>query len=298
MRFGPWEILSQDEIEGGGFDALARDLASGRDVRLWGGAPGSGREFPDRLPPAEVQRRLARIYHPGLPRVLGSQVVDDRAVIVVEPYRGILLTERLGAGGLDVLEALDVARSVGAALVKAHRGGMIHGAVGPSEILLAEDGRTLLLHTGLGLFLEPRGPRAPEDVDSREGSESGDVFGLSRVLAQALLGTDPFPPEPEELLATFRAGLELRENELPAAMPEGLRRFLARAVRTDRKGRIHRAEEFAGDLGVIRASWSAFTEGSPARPLPFPRLGRRSGWIAAGIVVALLVAAAVRGCGG
>jgi serine/threonine protein kinase len=297
LRFGPWETTSREGIEGDGIDALASDPDTGREVRLWIGAPGSGRESPPRPVLDEVRRRLARIYHAGLPRVLGSRIVDERVVIVVEPYRGVRLADRLREGTLEVLEALDLARGVGAALVKAHRGGVTHGAVGPSQILLAEDGRTLLLYAGLGPFLEPRIPRAPEDVGGT-GSESGDVFGLSRTLVRALLGRDPLPEEPESLLEAFPAGFALREDELPGELPEGLRRFLARAVRTDLDGRIRRAEEFTGDLSVIRASWSAFTTASPTRPLPLPRRLPLRAWIAAGIVLGLLVAAAVRGCGG
>lgn len=254
MRFGEFEILSRRPIAGGGFDALARD-SDGKEVRLWAGAEGAEADL--RAEPAEVARALAKVYHSTLPRVLSSGSADGRAYLAVQAYRGETLAERLERLPLEVTEALDVTRRVAAGLVKAHRAGVVHGCVTAREIVLAEDGRTLLVHLGLGPFLGLRPRRAPEDGASGARSDASDVFGLSRVLLECLLGTDPVrldgptgvrPPT---------------EDSLPRQFPEGLRRFLARAVSPDRARRIHRAEEFAGDLGVIRASWDSLTAPSP-----------------------------------
>jgi serine/threonine protein kinase len=280
-RFGAWEILERRGIPGGGFDALARD-ATGREVRLWAGRPGSGTASgPGPTPPA-ASAALSKVYHASLPRVIAGAVAEDRAVLAVAPYRGRTLEERLLEGPLPVPEALDAVRTVAAGLVKAHRAGATHGALDAGEILLAEDGRTLLLHVGFGAFLGPRPPRAPEDAAEGPRPEASDVFGLSRVLLECLLGRDPVEP-----------GGGLGPGALPPEWPEGLRRFLARSVSADATRRIHRAEEFAGDLAVIRASWEA----SSARGGAAPAGPDRRIVLAAGLAGIVAAALAARSCG-
>jgi hypothetical protein len=269
-RFGGYEILERSDIGGGGFDALARG-ADGHDVRLWVGCAGSGAPDPGRPTPDRIRETLAGVYQAGLPRVLGAEIVEGRAVLVVQPYRGETLAERLRSSALEPLEAIDRVRGVAAALVKAHRAGVTHGSITAGEILLADDGRTLLLHLGLSPFVEARSgaPTPP--------AETGDVLALAGVLHRCLTGAE--------------AGPHPTEETLPAHLPQGLRRLLARALHADPALRMRRAEELAGDLAVIRASW-----GSPGPPR-----GRRvpvaAGLAAAAVIGALLVVAlAGRSC--
>jgi len=258
VKFGPYEIRSRTPIAGGGFDALATD-AHGRTVRLWAGARGRAKS-PDGRAPADVLASLSSVYHAGLPRALAADVIDERAVLAVQPYEGRPLAERLAEPEpMDVLEAIDRVRSAAAALVKAHRAGLVHGALDERELFLSDDGRTLVLHVGLAPFLESRPPRAPEDLDG-PGAESSDVFGLSRILVRCLEGKDPVGD-----VADLGALPVRPADTFPAALPEGLRRLLARAIHPDPSRRLSRAEELTGDLAVIRASWGA--------PAPDPASG-------------------------
>jgi serine/threonine protein kinase len=284
--FGEWTVLEASPIAGGGFDARATD-SEGREVRLWVGAAGVGAD------PAEVEAvraRLSRIYHSSLPRVLGAAIVGDRAAVAVQAYCGPTLAERLVSGPLDAPAAIDVARGVAAGLVKAHRAEVMHGAITPEEIILAEDGRTLLAHLGLAPFLEARAPRAPEDAGPT-GAESADVFGLSRALVQALEGTDPLD---REGAAPADWGGRAAESFDPG-LPEGLRRLLSRALLPDPTRRVRHAEELAGDLGVIRASWDTMTAAPPRPTVPFPALPRPA-VLAIGILTLLAVLLGLRAC--
>ena len=286
MRFQDLEILERHPIEGDGFEARAR-TPDGKEVCVWAGAveprdPGAD--------PDEIRKRLAKVYHAAFPRVLAAGREEGRAYLVVQGYRGRTLADRLAEGPLQPTEAMDVARGVAAGLVKAHRAGVIHGWVAPGEILLAEDGRTLLLHLGLGPLLRRRPSRAPEEPagEDRAPTEEADVFGLSRVLLESLLGEDPVGREaPQEAPVT--------PESLPPRLPEGLRRFLARAVSPDRQRRIHRAEEFAGDLGVIRASWDSLSA-PPARGTVVRSRVPRWPALLAGALAVLAAALILRSC--
>ena len=323
VQFGSYSIRERLEIPGDGFDALAEDPTTGKEIRLWVGAvlPAGA---PDPLPALdELKGRLARIYHASLPRVLGAEVVEDRPVLKVQPYSGRLLAEEISGNRRTVPESLDLSRGIGAALVKAHAAGVYHGAVTENEILLTDEGRPLLLHLGFGPFLGRRPVRAPEDLDLPGGSESGDVFGLSRILAHLLLGEDPYAaspaaapadapagdvpasaqaagpaPDPAEAAQVFVARPARTADEFPPEYPEGLRRFLARALRPDRAVRIHRAEEFAGDLGVIRASWGDFASPPPAPALPILALLRPRTLGFLGLAAAIGALIAWKGCVG
>ncbi len=281
--FGAWTIQEIREIAGDGFEARAVD-AEGREVCLWAGAVGAGST--DEAV-AAVRTRLSRIYHASLPRVLSGGVEADRAIVTVQAYRGPTLAQRLADGPMDAREALDRIRAIAAGLVKAHRAGVVHGFVAPEEIVLAEDGRTLLPHLGLADLLTERPRRAPEA--SRE--PSADVFGLSRCLVHALEGQDPLAAAGKD--PGDWAGRTA--DDFDPALPEGLRRLLGRALLPDAERRLRHAEELAGDLGVIAASWQTLTEPPPRPTVPMPAVSRIA--IAGGIVVAVLaLLMALRAC--
>jgi hypothetical protein len=108
-------------------------------------------------------------------------------------------------------------------------------------------------------------------------------------LFDGLSGRDPFAGGAGSV---FRDPARPAPEEISDVFPEGLRRFLARALMADRASRVHRAEELAGDIGVIRASWGphgARTE----RPARGPGNQRLVFTLIVGAAIALWV---VRGC--
>ncbi len=295
MRFGPFEITQRREVAGGGFDAAARD-ESGKDVCLWVGRPGSAALAAEL---ESVRRRLAVVYHAALPRVLGTALAEDRACLVLAPYAGPRLADVLAAGPVAPPDAIDLVRAVAAGLVKAHKAGVPHGAITADEIIRAEDGRTLLLHLGFGPFLDPREPRAPEDLDAPGGSEEGDVFALARILVHAIEGADPVPPGRDPLAAFASGAAPARTADTFApSLPEGLRRLLARALHPDPQRRMRRAEELAGDLGVLRASWDSLHAPPPKPSIPFPPLLHPGVLAGLALGFGLLALALLRSCGG
>ena len=293
MRFGTFEIRERHDVAGDGFDARAVD-ASGHDVCLWAGRPGSaalGAEVLDAL-----RQRLATVYHASLPRVLGAAMVEDRACLVLAPYAGTRLDESLAGGTLAPVDAIDVIRAVAAGLVKAHKVAVTHGAITPAEIVRADDGRTLLLHLGWAPFLGPREPRAPEDLATPAGTEEGDVFALARVFVHGLEGADPLASGPEGL-AAFASAPPRAPDSFAPALPQGLRRLLARALHPDPARRMRRAEELSGDLGVLRGSWDSLQSPPPRPSFPFPPLLQPKVLAAAALAAALLAVALLRTCG-
>jgi serine/threonine protein kinase len=151
-------------------------------------------------------------------------------------------------------------------------------------VFFAVGGPVCLLHGGMMPFLETRAPRSPEAHGTDVRDEAGDVFGLARLLARLSIGVDPFEAPPGSAPAHV-----VREDQLPRELPEGFRRFLTRSLAIDPSARIRRAEEFAADLRVIRASW--------ASPAPERRANPGPGRLAAAVaILAAGVWAWSRGC--
>jgi hypothetical protein len=174
--------------------------------------------------------------------------------------------------------------AVGAALVKLPRAGLVPGAGDEAEVFFAVGGPVGLLHGGMMPFLEPRAPRSPEAHGTDVRDEAGDVFGLARLLARLSIGVDPFEAPTGSAPASV-----VREDQLPRELPEGFRRFLTRSLAIDPSARIRRADEFAADLRVIRASWAS----------PVPERRASPGPARLAVAVAVLVAgvwAWSRGC--
>lgn len=292
-RLQDFEILEELSIPGQGRDLLARSRQTGEEVRLWIGAPRTA-HVPRGESHEGIVQRLAKVYHVALPRVLESFEDEGTHVLVVAPYRGVPLRRHRSTHAFSVPESIDLVKGIGAALTKAHALHFVHGGVDDDSIWVLEDGRVTLHYLGLRPFLARRPARAPEDVTS-EPTEASDVFSLSRVFADLVLGRDPYDAGTElETEKRLSAGVRLRAEDLPPALPEGLRRLLARALHPDRNIRFRRAEELAGDLRVLRASWDSISR--RVEPgLPFPTVGKLLP-VGIGILAVLSILAFFRGC--
>src|SRR5262249_32583100 len=149
-----------------------------------------------------------------------------RPFLVLEHVEGEDLARRVRRDGpLPPAEAADCARQAALALDHAHRRGLVHRDVKPSNLLLTPDGRVKLLDLGLARFLDDRaaeatGPRrltvgedetadvvrtgtgaylgtpafaAPEQFrDARAADARTDVYGLGCTLYFLLTGRPPF----------------------------------------------------------------------------------------------------------
>jgi len=136
---------------------------------------------------------------------------DGRPVpyLVMEYVAGQNLEDLVAADGpLPVEQACLIAHQVADALTEAHRHGVVHRDVKPSNVLVTPDGTAKLLDFGVARlpgpddrltrdgarlgtigYMAPEQIRNPRDVDAR-----ADVFGLGATLYFMLTGRDPFDP--------------------------------------------------------------------------------------------------------
>ncbi|MGH3317845.1 MAG: serine/threonine-protein kinase, partial [Nocardioidaceae bacterium] len=153
-------------------------------------------------------RMTAQLNHPGAVATYDAVVEDGRPFIVMELVPSTNLADRVAEDG--PLPANDVAR-IGSRLVEAlgaaHRQGIAHRDVKPSNVLLANDGRVLLGDFGIatrdsdpsltatGLLLGSPAYMAPERLRSERTGFAADMWSLGATLYAALDGGPPFRAE-------------------------------------------------------------------------------------------------------
>src|SRR6266699_3620417 len=149
-------------------------------------------------------RSYVSLDHPAIPRLYELSYNGDCPYLVTEIIPGKTLddiltdsTQREPRGVIELLEP------IASALDYAHSRATVHRDVKPANILLADDGRTLLTGFGLGTVANfntgpgtggPVAPDyvAPERLVGREVDGRADVYSLAAVIFQATTGRRPF----------------------------------------------------------------------------------------------------------
>jgi serine/threonine-protein kinase len=184
------------------------------------------------------------VVHPGLvaPRELGE--ADGVAYVVTDRLDGMSLAEaipRLGA--VPVARRVGLAVAAARALDHAHKRGVIHGALKPSNLRLLADGTVLVFDFATGSLPDwseardgvvPFAPTyvAPECLAGERVDHRTDVWSLGAILHELLSGRPPFVAPSEGMLARriLREGppvLALADSGLPSGLPELVARALA-----------------------------------------------------------------------
>jgi hypothetical protein len=233
----------------------AWDEILGRDVAIKEIVPPEGLTAEER---EEVRRRTlrearaaARLNHPNVVRVYDVFEAGDRPWIVMEYVPSRSLSEIVASDGpLEPIRAAQIGLGVLAALRAAHRAGVLHRDVKPSNVLLADDGRVVLTDFGIatlegdanvtrpGLVLGSPAYIAPERARDGVGGPASDLWSLGATLYAAVEGRSPY--ERTSAIATLTA-LASEEPD-PPRRAGLLRPVLTGLLRKDPSVRINAAE--------------------------------------------------------
>jgi hypothetical protein len=242
---------------GSGSVWLARDEASGLDVALKI-VPREGK------PAARAEREAAaaaRLRHPNCLRAFALAHDDRHVYIAYEFVPGQTMRQRMRAGSLDDRGAVETAAQVLDGLAHAHRHGIVHRDVKPSNVLI-EDGDEIharLSDFGLAQFEEAETLTAqgdvpgtlayisPERLHGRPATAAADIWAVGVLLWEALAARHPFlTGSPVELAKKIEAGAPPLRVPRPD-LPDALVKLVARALAPE-PGRRPSAERLAADL--------------------------------------------------
>jgi YVTN family beta-propeller protein len=289
----------------GGMGTVYRafDERLGRPVALkllTPGAPGSD-GAPERL--LRESRLAAQLDHPNVIPIYEAGQEDGRLFIAMRYVAGCDLKQLLRReGALPPARAVAFADQVAGALDAAHRRGLVHRDVKPSNVLLdSEDGREhcYLADFGLTQSITDRAPAdgqgmgtidyvAPEQIRGDALDGRADQYALSCLLFECLTGSVPYRARSD--VAAIFAHLEEpvpRASERAAGLPAAVDAVLARGMAKQPEERFASCSEL---VAAARTALGLVVTTRPARR----RLATLTALLVAALAAAVLGAVLMR----
>jgi WD40 repeat protein/tRNA A-37 threonylcarbamoyl transferase component Bud32 len=309
-RLGRFELLQA--VGAGAFGTVykARDPKLDRTVAVKVPRAGNlpdGQEL-DRF--LREARSTAQLRHPAIVPVYEVGQENGVPYLVSDFVDGVTLGDRLTAGGLPGRAAAALMAEVAEALDHAHRRGVIHRDMKPSNIMLRGDGSPAVMDFGLakrsagevtmtldGQLLGTPAYMSPEQAGGGGHTVDGrsDVYSLGVILYHLLAGELPFRGNVRMLLHQVLHDEPRSPRSLNDRVPRDLETICLKAMAKEPARRYATAGELAADL----RRWLA-GELIAARPVGrFERGWRWTGrhpaeagvWAASLVAVLALVAA-------
>lgn len=271
----------------------------------------------DRRTPSLVRRlkreaeALARVDHPGIARLHSAGVC--RGHMLGAPYLAMELVEgadpiaHADRHGLGPVQRAELVARIAEVVGAAHRKGVLHLDIKPSNIAVLEDGSVKLLDFGIAKILDDAsgqqslafvthpygtiGSMAPEQVEGRLGSPASDVYALGVLAYRLLTGRYPIDLEGVPMAEAARRLSEAdppRPRSVDRSVPRDLDVIVCVALARDPRDRYPDAAALAADLG-------RYLRNEPIRARPVGLLGqgyrmvKRHPRVSAGVAAAMIL---------
>ncbi|MEZ3159087.1 serine/threonine-protein kinase [Microbacterium sp. BWT-B31] len=206
--------------------------------------------------------------HPSIVTVYQASISADGRPYIVMEYCPGSLAQRYRVERLPVDEVLAIGVRMASALESAHRAGLIHRDVKPSNILITTFGTPVLADFGISASLQRKSGgevvamsipwSAPEVVaEGTSGTVASEVWSLGATVYSLLAGHSPFErrergQNTKDLLR--RRIARATYVEIPRAdVPEALQRVLAASMSRDPAKRYESARAFGDALREVQA---------------------------------------------
>jgi Tol biopolymer transport system component len=259
-------------------------------------------------------RAIAALKHPHICVIYDVIHEGTGDYLITEYIEGESLAERLKRGPMDVEEVLKVAVAMADALDKAHRQGVMHRGLNPSNVILAAGGAKLADFGFAKLSEPPSAPVsssqlatrtasapaasilpfaapyiAPEQFDGTDAGERTDIFSFGAVLYEMLTGRPAFEGKTAPiLLAAIQTVDPEPVSKLQPAVPPALDYVVKQCLAKDPRQRFQTARDLLSHLQWISQS-------SAQAALPAGAVTRRKRkdlllWVSAAALVLLTAA--------
>jgi serine/threonine protein kinase len=319
-RLGRYEIRSKIGEGGMGEVYLAQDTRLDRKVAL-------------KILPAELaanrdrMRRFVQeakaasaLNHPNIITIHEIDESGSTHFIATEFIEGETLRDRLHHSPPDLTQALDIAIQVAAALVAAHKAGIIHRDIKPENVMVRGDDQVKVVDFGLAKLIQPEASEFDSSTPTalQNKTESGtimgtiaymspeqargvsldprtDIWSLGVVLYEMIAGRSPFAAE-----TSSDTVVAILQNEPPSLVsgnaPEELDWILTKALTKEREDRYQTAREMLKDLRRLKERLSVAGEIERSHPanknlahqFHKNRQSKQLWWISAAVLVLLL----------
>src|SRR5688572_12406943 len=215
-------------------------------------------------------RLLASLNHPNIVTIMTAEKQENVFFIVMEFVPGESLESIIARdGALDLTVALDYTCQICNAVDHAHRHGVLHRDLRPSNVMVTDNGMVKVADFGTSRFLEIAAhgttvigsPQymAPEQFQGKAVFAS-DIYSVGVTMFQMLTGTMPYDtPTAADLERLKRGELLTSPRMRNPKIPKAISNVVMKAMAPDIAARYQRASELLDDLLAIRAT-------APRRP--------------------------------
>jgi serine/threonine-protein kinase len=256
---GKYKILSP--LGSGGFGSvyLAEDTWIDKKVALK--VPHKqGLDFGELL---REPRLLAALNHPNIVGILTAEKHDSMFFIVMEYVPGETLESIIARdGALDLTVALDYTCQICNAVDHAHRQGVLHRDLRPSNVIVAPHGQLKVADFGTSRFLEIAAHgttvigsppyMAPEQFQGKAVFAS-DLYSLGVTMFQMLTGGLPYEtPSPADLERLRKGDLLTAPRLKNPKVPKSINDIVLKAMAPDIPARYQRAGDLLDDVIAVR----------------------------------------------
>jgi serine/threonine-protein kinase len=210
-------------------------------------------------------RLLATLNHPNIVTIVTAEKQQNVFFIVMEFVPGDTLESIIARdGALDLQRALDFTCQMCNAVDHAHRHGVLHRDLRPSNVMVTDNGMVKVADFGTSRFLEIAAhgttvigsPQymAPEQFQGKAVFAS-DIYSIGVTMYQMLTGTMPYDtPSPADLDRLKRGELVTAPRLRNPKIPKAVSGVVMKAMAPDIPARYQRASDLLDDLLALRAT--------------------------------------------
>jgi len=207
--------------------------------------------------------------------------IDGRLYVTMRLIDGKTINELVADGPLSPQRSVSIVEQIAAALGAAHRIGLVHRDVKPSNILVTDDDFAYLIDFGIaraaeatkltstGATIGTLAYMAPERFTTDRDDARADIYALTCVLHECLTGSQPFPGDSLERQITNHLTMP---PPRPSTMQPGISPQMDQVIATGMAKSPDQRYATTKDLAVAaRAALTApIAQGAPAPVAPPP----------------------------
>jgi len=211
-------------------------------------------------------RLLARVRHPNVVTIHGAERIGDIIGLWMERIDGETVEQRLARESpVGPPEAIQIALQICHAVAAVHRAGLIHRDIKTQNVMLASDGRAVLMDFGTGWEVRDGSASdspaagtplylAPEVLRGGSATIQSDIYSLGVVLYRMVTGTYPVRARS---LSDLRSAHDRRERGEPIRsrhdVPRKLERIILRAIDSRPERRYEHVDALADALAALES---------------------------------------------